>query len=355
MLQPNIKIAGRAIGANFPPYIIAEMSANHQGQIDHALQIIQMAKTAGADALKMQTYTADTLTLDCDLPDFQVTQGLWQGRSLYDLYQEAHTPWEWHKLLFDYARQLELTLFSSPFDATAVDLLEDLNAPAYKIASFEAIDLPLIKYVAQTKKPMIISTGMANFQEISEAVDTAKENGCQELVLLHCISGYPAPMEQSNLRTIIDLARKFSVPVGLSDHTLGITASIAGVALGASVIEKHVTSNRADGGVDSAFSLEPDELKQLCHAAHQAYLALGQAGYEQKSAEKENIRFRRSIYVVEDIKQGEVFSAQNIRVIRPGFGLKPKYYETVLGQSAQMGLSRGHALSINDVHLEVGE
>ncbi len=348
-MSTKIKVAGRSIGLDFPPYIIAEMSANHNGNIKNAYKIIEMAKKAGADALKMQTYTPDTLTINCDSPDFQLTSGLWAGRTLYDLYQEAYTPWDWHRPLFDYARKLDITLFSTPFDETAVDFLEDLNAPAYKIASFEAIDIPLIKYVAKTAKPMIISTGMANLQEITEAVDTARENGCKELVLLHCISGYPAPIEQSNLRTISDLSRKFSVPIGLSDHTLGTTAAIVGIALGACMIEKHVTLNRQDKGVDSVFSLEPDELEQLCEEAKKGWSALGVAGYEPKPVEKENIRFRRSIYVVEDIKKGERFTPQKIRIIRPGFGLKPKYYPEILGKYAQLELLRGSPLTDSDI------
>ncbi|MCF7970951.1 MAG: pseudaminic acid synthase [Methylococcaceae bacterium] len=342
-------LAGRDIGADFPPYVIAEMSANHNGDIENAYKIIAMAKQAGADALKMQTYTADTLTIDSDLPDFQLTDGLWAGRSLYDLYKEAYTPWEWHKPLFDYARDLDITLFSSPFDETAVDLLEDLNAPAYKIASFEAIDLPLIKYVAQTTKPMIISTGMADLEEITEAVEIAKENGCHALVLLHCISSYPTPIEQSNLKVIVDLAERFKVPVGLSDHTLGTTAAIVGVALGASVIEKHVTLSRSEGGVDSAFSLEPEELQRLCLQTKSAWQALGDAGYEQKPAELGNVRFRRSIYVVEDIQKGERFTRKNIRIIRPGFGLKPKYFPDVLGLSANKAMFKGQPLLATDV------
>jgi N-acetylneuraminate synthase len=348
-MNPKIKVAGRSIGLDFAPYIIAEMSANHNGDIKNAYKIIEMAKKAGADALKMQTYTPDTLTINCDSPDFQLTSGLWAGRTLYDLYQEAYTPWDWHRPLFDYARKLDITLFSTPFDESAVDLLEDLNVPAYKIASFEAIDLPLIKYVAQTAKPMIISTGMANLQEITEAVDTARSNGCKELVLLHCISGYPAPIEQSNLRTISDLSRKFSVPIGLSDHTLGATAAIVGIALGACVIEKHVTLSRHDKGVDSVFSLEPDELAKLCEEAKKGWSALGVEGYEQKQVEKENIRFRRSIYVVKDINKGERFTPQNIRIIRPGFGLKPKYYPDILGKYAQVNLLKGKPLTVSDI------
>jgi len=344
-MEPIISIAERKIGCGFPPYVIAEMSANHNGDIENAYKIIGMAKKAGADAVKMQTYTPDTLTIDCDLPDFQLTEGLWGGRTLYNLYQEAYTPWEWHKPLFDYARKLKITIFSSPFDETAVDLLEDLNVPAYKIASFEAIDLPLIKYVAQTSKPMIISTGMANLEEITEAVTTAKDNGCHDLVLLHCISGYPTPIEQSNLRVINDLAEKFKSPVGLSDHTMGTTAAIVGVALGASVIEKHVTLSRQDEGVDGSFSLEPDELQDLCRQTKDAWQALGIVDYAQKPAERGNAQFRRSIYVVENIRKGEQLTPKNIRIIRPGFGLKPKYYSEMLGLSANRDLFKGQPLT----------
>ena len=348
-MKAKITIAGRDIGANFPPYVIAEMSANHNGDIDKAYQIIAMVKKAGAQAVKMQTYTPDTMTLDCHLPDFQLTEGLWAGRSLYELYQEAHTPWDWHKPLFDYARQLGITLFSSPFDATAVDLLEDLNAPAYKIASFEAIDLPLIKYVAQTGKPMIISTGMADLQEVTEAVNTARDNGCRQLLLLHCISGYPTPIAQSNLKLMTDLAQTFKIPVGLSDHTLGTTAAIAGVALGACVLEKHVTLSRADEGVDGSFSLEPDELHDLCIQTHQAWQALGAVTYVRQPAEQQNMHLRRSIYVVDDIRQGERLTAKNIRIIRPGYGLKPKYLPEVIGRCAAKDLPRGVPLSLEDV------
>ena len=339
-----ITINNRKIGLDYPPYIIAEMSANHNGDIQRAFDTIDMAKAMGADALKMQSYTADTITINCDKEDFQIHGGLWDGYNLYQLYEWAQTPFEWHKPIFDHARKADITLFSTPFDETAVDLLEDLNAPAYKIASFEAVDLPLIKYVAQTKKPMIISTGMANLEEISEAVETAKENGCEELVLLHCISSYPAPIEQSNLRTIPDLAEKFGVMCGLSDHTLGTTASITSVALGASVIEKHVTLSRADKGPDSEFSLEPEELKHLCLETKNAWMALGNVGYERKEAEEASVKFRRSIYVVKDIKAGEKFTADNVRRIRPGFGLEPKFFERILEKNAAVDIERGTAL-----------
>lgn len=340
----NIEIAGRKIGLDYPPYIIAEMSANHNGEIERAFETIAMAKAMGADAIKMQSYTADTITIDCDNKDFQIEGGLWDGYNLYKLYNWAQTPFEWHKPIFEFARKTDITIFSTPFDETAVDLLEDLNAPAYKIASFEAIDLPLIKYVAQTKKPMIISTGMANLEEITEAVETARESGCEQLVLLHCISSYPAPIEQSNLKTITDLSERFSVVSGLSDHTLGTTASVVSIALGACVIEKHVTLSRDDKGPDSEFSLEPQELRHLCVEAKDAWSALGVSGYERKAAEEENIKFRRSIYVVKDMKKGEIFTTDNIRRIRPGFGLAPKYFESLIGKNASQDIKRGDAL-----------
>ncbi|WP_456415745.1 pseudaminic acid synthase [Thiolapillus sp.] len=345
----HLSINQRNIGSQFPPYIIAELSANHNGSLDRALASITMAKEKGADAVKIQTYTADTLTIDCDKEDFQIHGGLWDGYKLYDLYKWAETPYEWHKPMFDHARKIGVTLFSTPFDETAVDLLEDLNAPAYKIASFEAVDLPLIEYVAQTGKPMIISTGMANLQEIEEAVDAARQAGCKELVLLHCISSYPAPIDQSNLRTIPDLAERFGVVAGLSDHTLGTTASIASIALGACVIEKHVTLSRKDQGPDSDFSLEPDELEQLCCSTKDAWSALGIAGYDRKKAEESSMKFRRSIYVVNDIKKGEPFTNKNIRRIRPGYGIAPKHYKEALGKTAAQNLVAGQPLSFSDI------
>ena len=343
--MPTINIAGRQIGYGHTPYIIAEMSANHNGSLEKALQTIEMAKSCGADAVKIQTYTADTMTIDCDKEDFQIHGGLWDGYNLYRLYEWAQTPYEWHKPMFDYARKIGITLFSTPFDETAVDLLEDLNTPAYKIASFEAVDLPLIEYVARTGKPMIISTGMANLEEITEAVETARQGGCKDLVLLHCISSYPAPVEQSNLRTIPDLAQRFDVLSGLSDHTLGTTVSVSSVALGACVIEKHVTLSRDEKGPDSEFSLEPDELKKLCKETKDAWFALGEAGYDRKPAEEANVKFRRSIYVVEDVKAGEILTNENIRRIRPGCGLKPKYFEEVLGEVASSDIKKGMPLS----------
>jgi len=336
-----ITINGQKIGIDYPPYVIAEMSANHNGDINNAYKIIDMAKSAGADAVKMQTYTPDTLTIDCDLPDFQLTDGLWAGRSLYDLYQEAYTPWDWHKPLFEYASKLDITIFSSPFDTTAVDLLEDLNAPAYKIASFEAVDLPLIKYAASTGKPLIISTGMADAEEIQEAIDAAREGRCKELAILHCVSGYPAPAEDYNLRTLADMQTRFGLPVGLSDHTLDNTTAITSVALGACVIEKHVTLDRAGGGPDDSFSLEPKELKELCTGAKTAWQAMGKVDYGRKSSEQGNVKFRRSLYFVKDIKAGAIITAEHVKSIRPGYGVSPKYLQTVLGKMASTDCVRG--------------
>lgn len=345
MTQNSIEIAGRLIGPSQPPYVIAEMSGNHNGDIGRAFKLIEAAKRSGADAVKLQTYTADTITIDHDGPGFVIEGGLWDGRSLHALYQEAHTPWEWHDELFKKAAELGITVFSSPFDHTAVDLLEDLNAPAYKIASFEAVDLPLIDYVARTGKPMIISTGIANEHEIAEAVATARAAGCDQLCLLHCISAYPAPAEESNLRTIPDIAGRFGVVAGLSDHTMGTTVAVASVSLGAALIEKHFTLARADGGPDSAFSLEPDELTRLCDDTKTAWAALGRAHYERKPSELGNAQFRRSLYAVRDIAAGEPFTRDNVRSIRPGFGLAPKLLPEVLGKTASRAITRGTPLS----------
>lgn len=340
-MSNKIIINQRQIGRSFLPYVIAEMSANHNGNIHNAYKIIEMAKKSGADAIKMQTYTADTLTIDSELADFQLTEGLWSGRTLYNLYEEAFTPWEWHKPLFQYAKQIGITLFSSPFDSSAVDLLEDLNAPAYKIASFEAIDLPLIRYVASTGKPMIISTGMANLVEIEEAVEAAREAGCQQLALLHCVSGYPAPAADYNLKTILDMQSRFDMPVGLSDHTLDNTTAITSVALGACIIEKHVTLDRNGGGPDDSFSLEPQGLQELCSGAKTAWQSLGRVDYGQKSSEQGNVKFRRSLYFVKDIGAGEVVTAEHIRSIRPGFGMAPKYLERIIGKTVIADVKRG--------------
>jgi len=336
----EISINNRKIGQDHPPYIIAEMSANHNGDINNAYKIIDMAKASEADAVKLQTYTPDTLTIDSDLPDFQLTEGLWAGQSLYELYKGAYMPWEWHKPLFDYAKKIGITIFSSPFDNTAVDLLEDLNTPAYKIASFEAVDLPLIKYVAQTGKPMIISTGMADAQEIQEAIEAAREGGCKELAILHCVSGYPAPAEDYNLRTLVDMQGKFGLVTGLSDHTIDNTTAITSVALGASIIEKHVTLDRNGGGPDDSFSLEPEELRQLCTGATTAWESLGKIDYGRKSSEQTNVKFRRSLYFVKDIKKGEVITLEHVKSIRPGYGLAPKYIDQIIGLVATNNIAK---------------
>ena len=342
-----LNINGRKIGSGYPPYIIAEMSANHNGDINNAYKIIDMAKLSGADCVKLQTYTPDTLTIDSKLPDFQLTEGLWTGQSLYELYKGAFMPWEWHQPLFDYAKKIDITIFSSPFDNTAVDLLEDLNTPAYKIASFEAIDLPLIKYVAQTEKPMIISTGMADAEEIQEAIEAAREGGCKELAILHCVSGYPAPAGDYNLRTLVDMQQKFDLVAGLSDHTIDNTTAITSVALGASIIEKHVTLNRNGGGPDDSFSLESEELRELCVGAKTAWEALGKVDYSRKSSEQGNVKFRRSLYFVKDISEGEIITTDHIQSIRPGYGLAPKYMEAILGQKTTSMVKRGTPVSFN--------
>jgi len=335
----QISIDGRSIGVEHAPYVIAEMSANHNGNIETAFKIIEAAKLAGADAVKLQTYRPDTITLDCDTEDFRIHGGLWDGRTLYELYEEAHMPWEWHAPLFAHARNHGITIFSSPFDNTAVDLLEDLNAPAYKIASFEAVDIPLIKYVASTGKPMIISTGMADAEEIQEAIDAAREGGCKELAILHCVSGYPAPAEDYNLRTIPDMIQRFGLVTGLSDHTLDNTTAITSVAMGASIIEKHFTLDRKGGGPDDSFSLEPAELAALCKDSKTAWAALGCVDYGRKSSEQGNVKFRRSLYFVKDMKAGESIMRDSIRSVRPGFGLSPKHFDAVLGKRINRDVS----------------
>lgn len=336
----TVEIANRACGEGFPPYIIAELSANHNGNLDVAMKIIAEAKKAGADAVKLQTYKPDTITLNCDSEEFQIRGGLWDGRSLYELYEEAHTPWEWHKPLFEHARNLGITIFSSPFDKTAVDLLEDLNAPAYKIASFEAVDHALIRYAASTGKPLIISTGMADEQEIQEAIDAARSGGCSDLIILHCVSGYPAPAADYNLRTIPDMRRKFGVLTGLSDHTLDNTTAIAAVSLGACVIEKHFTLDRSGGGPDDSFSLEPMELANLCKDSRTAWEALGTVDYGRKSSEIGNVQFRRSLYFVADLKEGETIREEHVRSVRPGYGLAPKHIESVIGRKVSRAVAK---------------
>jgi pseudaminic acid synthase len=341
----KIKIDGRYIGAEHPPYIIAEMSANHNGSIESAFKIIKAAKQSGADAVKIQTYRPDTITLNCDSEDFRIHGGLWDGRTLYELYEEAHMPWEWHTPLFEYARKQGITIFSSPFDSTAVDLLEKLNAPAYKIASFEVVDHELIKYVASTGKPMIISTGMADAQEIQEAIEAASAGGCKELAILHCVSGYPAPAEDYNLRTIPDLIERFGLVTGLSDHTLDNTTAITSVAMGATLIEKHFTLSRRGGGPDDSFSLEPDELVALCKDCKTAWAALGKVDYGRKSSEENNVKFRRSLYFVKDLKEGDMITEDAIRSVRPGFGLAPKYKNKLIGRLVKKDLMKSTPVS----------
>lgn len=345
----EITINGRKIGKGYKPYIIAELSANHNGSIDRAFETIKMAKEAGADAIKLQTYTPDTMTLNCKKEDFQIKGGLWDGYNLYELYEWAHTPYDWHKAMFEKAREVGITVFSTPFDESAVDLLEELDTPAYKIASFELTDLPLIRRVAQTGKPMIMSTGMANLQEIEEAVATARDSGCQELVLLHCISGYPSPIDQANLATIPDLATKFDCVLGLSDHTMGTVVSVASVVLGASVIEKHVTLSREDKGPDSDFSLEPHELNALCSETEAAWLSIGNAGYELKPVESGSRKHRRSVYFVKSLKAGELITESHIRRVRPGFGLPPKYFEELIGKTVKVDVEFGDATSWENI------
>ncbi len=343
MTNKFIEINGRRIGPDYKPYIIAELSANHNGDINNALKTIEEAAKCGADAIKIQTYTPDTMTIDCDKEDFQVRGGLWDGYKLYDLYKWAHTPFEWHEKLFAKAKEVGITLFSTPFDESALELLEELDAPAYKIASFELTDLHLIKRVAQTGKPMIMSTGMANLAEIEEAINTARENGCDDLVVLHCISAYPAPFEQANLATIPDLASRFNVISGLSDHTLGTVVSVSSIVLGACLIEKHFILDRNDKGADSEFSIEPHELKRLVEETDAAHKAIGCAGYERKPVENASMKFRRSLYFVEDISKGDVITDKHIRRIRPGFGLAPKYIDDVIGKCATIDIQRGTA------------
>ncbi|WP_243388210.1 pseudaminic acid synthase [Bacillus kexueae] len=340
---------GRKIGPNQPPFIIAEMSGNHNQSLERALEIVEAAAKAGAHALKIQTYTADTMTLNLDNPDFKIEDqdSLWKGNTLYQLYQQAYTPWEWHKPIFERAKELGMIPFSTPFDETAVDFLEELDVPMYKIASFENNDIPLVKKVASTGKPMIISTGMATVAELDETVRVAREAGCKDLVLLKCTSTYPASPENTNILTIPHMKDLFNCQVGLSDHTMGVGVAVASVALGATVIEKHFTLSRADGGVDSAFSLEPKELEALVIETERAWQSLGEVKYGPTEKEKASMKFRRSIYVAKDIKAGEKFNKENIKVIRPGYGLAPKYFDEVIGLTAKQDLQAGTPLSFN--------
>ena len=343
----TIKIAGREIGPNHPPFVIAEMSGNHNQSLERALEIVEAAAKTGAHALKIQTYTPDTMTLDLDEREFHIgdSNSLWAGNSLYKLYGEAYTPWEWHKPIFDRARELGIIAFSTPFDDTAVDFLESLDVPCYKIASFENTDIPLIRRVAATGKPLIISTGMASIAELDDTVRAARDAGCKDLILLKCTSTYPATPGNTNILTIPHMRELFGCEVGLSDHTMGVGVSVASVALGATVIEKHFTLNRADGGVDSAFSMEPAEMSQLVIESERAWQALGQISYGATEAEKKSLQYRRSLYVVQDLKAGDVLTRDNIRAIRPGLGLQTKYLDVVLGKTIKQNVKRGTGLA----------
>jgi pseudaminic acid synthase len=348
-MNKEIKIGKYSIGANHPPFVIVEMSGNHNQSLERALAIVDAAATTGAQALKIQTYTPDTMTLNISENEFFIKdpKSLWQGKSLYELYGEAMTPWEWHKPIKERCEKHGMLFFSTPFDATAVDFLESLDVPFYKIASFENTDLPLIKKVAKTGKPMIISTGMATVEELRETVEAARSAGCKDLILLKCTSAYPAPAKDANLMTISNMRELFDVQVGLSDHTMGVGVSIASVALGATIIEKHFTLDRSEGGVDSAFSMEPAEFKLLVEESKKAWESLGKVSYERGEAETKSLVFRRSLYIVVDMKAGEVLTEKNMRAIRPGLGLPPKYYETLLGKKISQDVKRGTALSLD--------
>jgi len=342
----NMKLGNRQIGLSHPPFIIAEMSGNHNQSLDRALEIVEAAANSGAHALKLQTYTADTMTLNISEREFVIKdpKSLWNGRNLYELYKEAHTPWEWHKPIFERAQKLGMIAFSTPFDETAVDFLESINAPFYKVASFEMTDLPLIRRIAKTKKSIIVSTGMATLSELEETVKTLRESGCEDFVLLKCTSTYPATPANTNIITIPHLRQMFKCEVGLSDHTMGVGVSVAAVALGATVIEKHFTLRRADGGVDSSFSLEPHELKSLVQETERAWQSLGEINYGPTTAEKGSLQFRRSLYIVRDLNAGQTIGAEDVRAIRPGHGLPPKFLGDVLGKKAKQAVKRGTAL-----------
>jgi len=340
-MSATFAIAGRPIGPDHPPYVICELSGNHNGSLERALAMVDAAAATGCDAIKLQTYTPDTITLDSDAADFRITEGPWAGQTLHQLYAEAYTPYDWHAALFERAAQRGVTIFSTPFDATAVELLEGLGAPAYKIASFEAIDLPLIARVAACGKPMIISTGLASLAEMGEALATAQAGGAAGVSLLHCVSSYPAPIEEANVRTVPDLARRFGVVTGLSDHTPGSAAAVAAVALGAAIIEKHFTLARADGGPDAAFSLEPAEFAGLVRDCKAAWSALGSATYDELGSERAAAGHRRSLYVAADVRAGETLTAANVRSVRPGYGLAPKHLPEVLGRRAARDLKFG--------------
>lgn len=349
-MAQEVRIGNRMVGEDYEPFVICELSANHNGKIDKALEMITVAASTGCDAIKLQTYTADTMTIDHNGTDFLINGGLWDGYKLYDLYSEAQTPFEWHKELFSHARSLGIEIFSTPFDESAADLLEGLDCSAYKIASFELTDLPLIRYVAKKGRPLIISTGLASLNEIEAAVNAVYSQGNEQLILLHCISSYPAPVEQSNIRTVRHLSESFEVVVGLSDHTLTNAASVASIALGGSVIEKHFTLRRSDGGPDSEFSLEPQEFKRLTRECKDAWNSLGKISYSLKESEKPNLKFRRSIYFIRDMKEGSIVSEEDIRIIRPGYGLPPDEKEKIIGRRLKTKVTRGQATEWAQFH-----
>lgn len=344
-----MKIRNREIGGDAPVYVIAEMSANHAGDIENAKAIIRAAKEAGADCVKLQTYTPDTLTIDCDNEYFRVSEGTWDGENLYHLYEKAYTPWEWHKELKEEADRVGIDFFSTPFDKTSVDFLEELGVDFYKIASFEMVDIPLVEYVASKGKPIIMSTGMSDLGEIEDAVNAVRRQGNEQLVLLRCASAYPAITDQMNLKTMQNMAEVFQVPVGLSDHSMGSVGAIAAVALGAKVIEKHFCLDRAIENPDASFSMNPEEFAQMVRDIRQTEKAIGQVSYGMTKQEESNMVFRRSIFCVKDIKKGEVLTEENVRVIRPGYGMKPKYYPEVLGRTALHDIKRGTPLSFDDI------
>ncbi|MGF9976254.1 pseudaminic acid synthase [Viridibacillus arvi] len=350
-MKDFIEIKDRKIGKYYKPFIIAEMSGNHNQSLDRALKIVDLAAESGADAIKIQTYTPETMTLDIETGEFFIADesNPWKGRSLFELYKEAYTPWEWHKPIFDRAKELGMIAFSTPFDDTAVDFLEELDVPLYKIASFENTDLPLIKKVASTGKPIVVSTGMATVAELDDLVRTAKEAGCKDLILLKCTSTYPATPENTNISTIPHMRELFDVQIGLSDHTMGTGVAVASVAVGATIIEKHFTLSRADGGVDSAFSMEPDEMKSLVVETERAWQAIGNITYGPTEKEKASLKFRRSIYVSKDIKAGEKFTTDNIKIVRPGYGLEPKHFNNVLNKVSKKNYSMGTPLTIDDL------
>lgn len=346
-MTKTIEINGRKIGYGIKPYIIAEISANHNGSLDRALLTIKKAKESGADAVKIQSYTADTITIDSDKPDFFINHGPWKGKKLYDLYKSAETPFEWHSKIFQYANEIGVTLFSTPFDEKAVDILDELGAPAFKIASFEIVDSQLLRYVAKKNKPVILSTGMASQIEIAEALKIVRNSGCNDIILMHCISSYPAPINEASLKMIQILSNDFGVNVGLSDHTLGNTAALVAVSLGACAIEKHFTIDRNDGGPDSAFSIEPADLKLLCKSANEAWLSLGDNNFKRSASELDNKVFRRSLYFVKDLPAGTVLDNENVKSIRPGLGMHPRFLNKIIGSRTKYAVLRGDRVTFD--------